>query len=121
MTSDRADATPARPGQWPGGQQERLPGAQVPGRGPSPSSSQPRHCAHSSHGATSDGVSQSGCPPAGNHTSPLSGAGEVLVSGVLLISVWPGSWYFEASEKTKQRKMELAGKDVRTGGGLFGG
>ena len=44
-----------------------------------------------------------------------------LFSGVLLISVWPGSWYSEASEKTKQRKMELAGKDVRTGGGLFGG
>ena len=44
-----------------------------------------------------------------------------LFCGVLLISVWPGSWYFEASEKAKQRKMELAGKEVRTGGGLFGG
>ena len=44
-----------------------------------------------------------------------------LFCGVLLISVWPGSWYFEASEKAKQRKMELAGKEVRTGGGQFGG
>ena len=45
----------------------------------SPSHSQPHHGAHGSHGPTSDGVSQSGCPTAGNHTSPLSGAGEALV------------------------------------------
>ena len=57
--------------------------APAPGLGPSLALSDPpvpsKHpCLASSCRATSDGMSQSGRPTAGNHTSPLPGAGKVL-------------------------------------------